>query len=77
MLSLRLARNTLMLVAVLMLTGCVTTTQTSSEIKRIICETADFYRFKPYRETYAKLTAEEKATLKRQLDAYRREGCGR
>lgn len=77
MLLLRPGRNTLMLVAALMLTGCETTTLTSSEIKRIVCETADFYRFKPFRETYAKLTAEEKASLKRQLDAYRREGCAR
>ena len=60
-----------------MVAGCVTTTQTSFEIDRLVCETADFYRFKPYRSTWAKLTPDEQQTLKIQLDAFRRQECPR
>jgi len=73
----RLARSMATVASLLTLTGCVTTMKTSSEIERLICETADFYRFKPYRDTWNKLTIEEQRTLKRQLDAFRREDCPR
>jgi hypothetical protein len=54
---------------------CDPTTLTSSEIDKIVCETADFYRFKPYRSTFQKMTAEEQAFLMERLDAYRKENC--
>lgn len=57
--------------------GCQSPTiQISIEtLNRIVCETADFYRFKPYRETWEKLTMEEQAELKDRLRAYRTQNC--
>jgi hypothetical protein len=60
----------------LMASKCPSTTQISSEtLDRIVCETADFYRFKPYRSTFEKLTPEEQADLRSKLAAYRKQRC--
>jgi len=64
-----------MLCVPLMGSECDPTIRASSETDRIVCETADFYRFRPYRATWEKLTAEEQSQLRRQLDAYRRQRC--
>ena len=59
----------------LMAAKCDQTIRASSETDKIVCETADFYRFKPYRSTWDKLTAEEQMQLRKQLDAYRAQRC--
>lgn len=64
-----------MLCAPLMGAECSQTIRASTATDRIVCETADFYRFRPYRSTWAKLTADEQQQLRTQLDAYRRERC--
>lgn len=64
------------LVATLTLVGCSQTTRISSEIlDRAVCETADYYRFRPSRATWERLTEAERLELRQRLDAYRAQGC--
>ena len=61
----------------LMGSGCQhqTIRDSSAILDKAVCEAADHYRFKPYRQTWPKLTAEEQAFLLGRLSDYRAENC--
>lgn len=67
-----------LLVSLLLLMGCQRTTRTSSaNLEYAICETADFYLIRLYKEEYEALPKDRQREYKIRLAAFKKENCPR